>query len=384
MTDINARIDWQTGMELTAQAIKELGLNLDYKQRVANCIANNNRIGILPNSEFHCQGAFVKNVLEINNLKCRALLPSGKIVDADEDVTINIPVLYGDKYYLTVSFGDKEIQFDKEEVPFVRPQYIYELHSIEEIEQGDYMPIMKFDVADGMFTISQSFIAPCLLIKSNDSFESYTETYIEGIEQLADHSNLEEGEGKRCLLRYLFLLKSYDKNESTHNYMQFVQEIAQAVDYYIMTPNMETAPDIPDYSMFDAEEWLSWFEEYLDDAKGVLDDVVLEDHGIDIEKLKAEIKMEIHDQMYTELLDQIKKEIEEQYAPEIQEQAKEKLTQYIDDVLRKQLDADLKDELPPMIYDKLYQALYDALHDALSIREEKVEEVVEDEFVPKI
>ncbi len=384
MTDINARIDWQPGMELSAQTLRELNANLDFRQRVTSCIANNNRIGLLPESEFDCHGAFVKNVLEINHLKCRALLPSGKIVDADEDITVKIPLLYGEKYYLTVSFGEGEILFDKEEVTLARPQYLYEIHTMEEMESADCLPIMKFNVKEGMFTISQDFIVPCLLVKSNEHFATFTQGFIEKIEQLTSHSNLEEGEGKRCLLRYLFKLKSYDKQESTHSYMQFVQEIAQAVDYYIMSPNTETAPEIPAYSRFDVEEWLRWFDGYLVGAKSILDKVVLEDHSIDLEKLKVEIKTELHEQLYPELYEQLKKDIEEKFAPEIEERIKEALTTFINDVLRKELSEKLQEELPPLLYDKLYQALYDALKDNLTITVEKAEEVVADDFVPKI
>ncbi len=384
MTDINARIDWQAGMELSAQTLRELTANLDFKQRVTGCIANNNRIGLLPDAVFDCQGAFVKNVLEIDHFKCRALLPSGRIVDADEDVAVEIPLLYGDKYYLTVGFGDGEVQFDKEEVTFVRPQYVYEIHTAEEVEAGDYLPLMKFDVEDGMFTIVHSFIVPCLLVKSDDRFASFTQTFIEKIEQLAEHSHMEEGEGKRCLLKYLFMLKSYDRHESVHGYMQFVHEIAHAVDYYIMRPNKEDAPEIPVWSRFDVEEWLSWFGGYLDEASSVLDAVVLEDHSIDLEKLKAEIKAELYDQLYAELYNQLKKDIEEKFAPEMEDRLKEALTTYINDVLRKELSDALQEELPPLLYDKLYQALYDALLKALSIPVEKKEEVVVDEFVPKI
>ena len=384
MTDINARIDWQAGMELSAQTLRELSANLDFKQRVTSCIANNNRIGLLPEEEFDCQGAFVKNILEINHLKCRALLPSGRIVDADEDVTVEIPLLYGDKYYLTVGFGEDDIRFDKEEVTFVRPQYVYEIHTAEEVEVGDFLPLMKFDVEDGMFTIVHKFIVPCLLVKSDERFASFIQTFIEKIEQLAEHSNLEEGEGKRCLLKYLFTLKSYDRQESVHSYMQFVHEIAHAVDYYIMRPNKEEAPEIPVWSRFDVEEWLSWFSDYLDEARSVLDEVVLEDHSIDLEKLKAEIKAELYDQLYAELYEQLKKDIEEKIAPELESRLKEALTDYINDVLRKELSDAIQEELSPLLYDKLYKALYDALINALSIPMVKTEEVVVDEFVPKI
>lgn len=69
-------------------------------------------------------------------------------------------MLYGDKYYLTVSFGKENVQFDKEEVTFVRPQYLYELHTMEDMENLDCLPVMKFDVTEGMFSISTTFITP--------------------------------------------------------------------------------------------------------------------------------------------------------------------------------------------------------------------------------
>ena len=381
MTDINARIDWRPGMEISAQTFKELTANLDFKQRVTSCIANNNRIGILPNSEFKCHGAFVKNVLEIDQFKCMALLPSGKIIDADENVSIKIPILYGDKYYLTVSFGHDEIQFDKEEVTFIRPQYLYEIHTMEEIEGGDYLPIIKFNVSDGMFSIATTFIPPYLLINADNRFNTYIESYVAKISQLTEHPNLEDGEGKRCLLRYMFMLKSYDKQESTHDFMQFVQEIANAIDYYVMRPHTESVPDIPAYSKYDVEEWLSWFEGYLTGAKSVLDGVVLEDHSIDYEKMKQEIKADIYDRVYPELYEQLKKDILEKFNPDMEQQIKDALTTYVNDVLRNELNTSLQTELSTTLYDKLYHILYDALYNALFV---PVEEEEQEEYVPQI
>ena len=383
MTDINAKIDWQPGMEISAQTFRELTDNLDFKQRVMSMIANNNRSGLLPDTDFDCQGTFVKNVLEINHFRCRAILPSGRILDADENVAIKIPYLYGDKYYLSVSFGNEEVQFDKEEVTFVRPQYVYELHTMDEMENLDCIPVMKFDVKDGMFAISGSFIPPTLLLKTAPRFENYIESIAEKMGLLTDHANLEEGEGKRSLLRYLFMLKSYDRQASTHDFMQFVQEMANAVDYHIMRPNTENAPEVPQCSRFDVEEWLSWFEDYLNGAKTVLDGVVLEDHSIDYEKLKEEIKAEVYARVYPELLEQLRKAIMEEIIPDVQEQLKEFLTNYINGVLRQELKDDLLEELNPLLYDKLYKALYDALFNALyvPVEEEKEEEK---DFVPQI
>lgn len=382
MTDINAKIDWQPGMQITAQTMREMAESLDLKQRMMNLIANNNRIGILPHTDFNCHGAFVKNILEINHFKCRAILPSGRITDADEDVSIKIPILYGDKYYLTISFGEGMVSYDKEEVAFVRPQYLYGIHTMKEIEDGDYLPLLKFHVDDGMFSISPNYIAPTLLISDNDGYKHFLDIFIEKLDLLVSHANLEEGEGKRCLLKYLFTLKSYAPQESTQNYMQLMQETAQAIDYYVVKPNTNHATEIPQVNKYDVEEWLTWFVTYLDGAKSCLDKVVLEDHSIDYELLKQEITADVYERAYQQVYERLRKEILEKFNPDMEEQIKQALTQYLNDVMRQEISGQLKEELSTALYDKLYQILYDALYSALYVEEEEQEE--EEEYIPQI
>ena len=399
MTDINARIDWQPGMQITAQTMREMAESLDYKQRLMNLIANDNRIGLLPGTDFSCHGVFVRNVLEISPLKCRAILPSGRIVDADEDVKIKIPILYGDKYYLTISFGEGEVGYDKEEVAFVRPQYLYEIHTMEEIQKGDYLPLVKFNVSEGMFSINAQYIPPTLLISGNPRFAEFITSFVEKLSQLANHDNMEEGEGKRCLLSYLFRLKSYDPKESTHNFLQLMQEIAQAVDYYVMAPNtgnrnneydniskndngQKNTSKIEKPNPSDVEEWLSWMLGYLDGTKSILDGVVLEDNSIDYEKLKQEITADVYERAYQQVYEQLRKEILERFNPDMEQQIREALTSYLNDVMRQEISDALRDELSSSLYDKLYQILYDALYNALHVEEEKVEEV--EEYIPQI
>lgn len=390
MTDINARIDWQPGMQITAQTMREMAESLDFKQRMMNLIANNNRIGILPGTEFSCHGVFVRNVLEISPLRCRAILPSGRIVDADEDVRIKIPILYGDKYYLTISFGDGEVGYDKEEVAFVRPQYLYEIHTMEEIEKGDYMPLAKFNVSDGMFSINAHYMPPTLLISSNGLFAEYIASFAEKLSLLANHANMEEGEGKRCLLSYLFRLKSYDPKESTHNFLQLMEEIAQAVDFYVMGHNTTNnngnipanAHEIAVATPYDVEEWLTWMQGYLDGAKSILDGVVLEDHSIDYEKLKQEITTDVYERAYQQIYEQLRKEILERFNPDMEQQIREALTSYLNDVMRQEITDSVREDLSSSLYDKLYQILYDALYNALHVEEEEAEE--EEEYIPQI
>ena len=72
--NINAKIGWHAGMELTAQTFIELDKNLDRQQQITRRIANGGDFGIIPAAPFHCQGAFVKKTLEITPLTFMALL----------------------------------------------------------------------------------------------------------------------------------------------------------------------------------------------------------------------------------------------------------------------------------------------------------------------
>lgn len=381
MTDINARINWQPGMQITAQTMKEMAESLDFKQRMMNLIANNNRIGILPQTEFCCHGSFYKNILEINNFKCRAILPSGRITDADENISIKIPILYGETYYLTISFGEGQVSYEKEEVAFVRPQYLYEIHTLEEIEKGDYLPLLKFRVSEGMFNITPNYIAPTLLISSNEKYKQFLDIFIEKLQLIATHANLKEGEGKQCLQKYLFTLKSCNPQESTHHFMQLLQEIAHAIDYHVVSTCAQHTTEIPTVCLYDVEEWLTWFGDYLDSSKNLLDGFVLKEDHIDYEKLKQEITADVYERTYQQVYERLKKEILEKFNPDMEEQIKATLTQYLNEVMRQEISNQLKDELSTALYDKLYQILYDALYAALYVEEEEEEE---EQYIPQI
>ena len=97
--NINARIDWRPGMELSAQTFLDMDANLDFRQQMAIRAALGEQcIGLLPGMDFNCSGSFYTNKFEIEHLQCTALLPSGKIAQADEAVSVIIPMLYGDTY----------------------------------------------------------------------------------------------------------------------------------------------------------------------------------------------------------------------------------------------------------------------------------------------
>lgn len=388
-------------MELTAETFTGLTEQWDLRQRLAlQAALGNNRMGLLPGSEFSCNGIFANSRLEVSRLQCMALLASGRIVSADEDIQVPIPMLFGEKYYLTVGIGPEETAFDKKGVPFVRPRYVYGIHTIDEVEAEDLFPLMRFQASEGVFTIDPSFIPPCLLLTEHPRFKEYIDKYIFLLNILGTHANLADGDGKRLMLRYVFVLKSFHLRHSMHEFVQLTQEIAQAIDYYIVTPNRELPVKVPEAHQADIQSWLGWLEDYMNGAATILDGVVLEDNTIDYETLLAQAKKELYEKLHPELIEKLIADMKEQLREEIHQQT-EQLTTYINGTLKpailEQLTTEMDErttkltnelterfdtlgkQLNESLYEKLYFELFDNLFKALYVPEPE-----EEKFIPLI
>lgn len=381
MMNVNAKIDWHAGMELTAQTFIELDKSLARSQQITHRISNGNHFGVIPAVPFHCQGAFVKKTLEITPLTFMALMPSGKILHIDENVVVDIPILYGKEYYLGCKQGDKMRTFDKERVPFVAPEPVCAIYTLEELEKDDIMPVMKFQVHEGTFSIDMDYLPPCLVVESDSRFQKYIQSFVEKVTVLAEHPNLESGEGKRGMMRYAFLLKNYGLQNRVHHLVQMLEELAQAVDYYIVSPNTENKVELKSCSPYDVGAWLNWLEGYLHGAATILESVVLEDHSIDFEALKAEVKEELYQKLYPELKVALYKDLHDDLKKEIWDELYLSLSDYINGNFKKEIYDLLEGKLSEELYEKLYSTLYEGLYKALYV--EPVEEE-EEEFVPLI
>ncbi|MEG1659116.1 MAG: hypothetical protein RR304_00875 [Bacteroides sp.] len=378
--DINSRIDWQAGMEITAQTFKELDDTIVCREQATACITHLGIPGILPATTFCCKGQFVKNKLEIERLACMALLPSGRILHIDEAVELPIPMLYGDEYYFTAGFSDTRTEFDKNGIPYSRPNYSFAIHSQVELQDSDLLPLLRLKVNEGIFSIDDKYIPVYLLFESDIRLSDYRDQFAEKLLTLAEHPNLELGEGKRSLQHYRNLLKQYDYKNSVQAFAQLTREIAQAVDYYIIRPNTEKPIELATYSVYDIQAWLTWLNEYMSAANSILNTVVLEDHSINFEALKADIKAELYAQIRPELQEALYNSIKEELKEELNESLRKNLFEYIDSQLRVELYDKLHGELSEKLYDKLYNTLYLALYNALYVPTEEEKE----EFIPII
>ena len=398
--DINARINWMPGMELTADTFNEVFEKWDFRQRLAiRAALGCNHMGLVPGAPFSCNGTFVKNRYEVTNMQCMALLPSGRIVNAEEDVQVPIPMLFGDKYYLTIGFANEQTEFEKKGIPFVRPRYAYAIHTIEEVESADVFPLSRFSVNDGVFSIDTDYIPPCLLLEDEPRFKTYIDQYTELMNALAIHANMADGEGKRALLRYVFQLKSFSLQSTMQDFILLTQEMAQAIDYYIMTPNNQSK-EIPAPHHADIQAWLGWVVSYMQGAAVILDGVVLDNTVIDYEALLAQAKAELYEKLHPELIEKLLADLKAELQAEMRQQT-EQLTTYINENLKNAILEELKNEMDDrtgkmsqmltekfeefrkdtydQLYDKLYFALFDSLFNALYVPEPE-----ELKFVPQI
>ena len=380
MVNINARINWKPGMELTAQTFLDLDANLDVRQQVAIRAALGDRcMGVLPETPFHCSGSFYTNKFEIERFQCTALLPSGKMIQVDEPVSVTVPILYGNEYYLTVGLGTGQTTFEKEGVSYIRPQYTYTIIAKEDLILNDVLPIIRFVVNNGVFVVDNDFIPPCLMLPSHSVFATLRQHYVEQLTTLAEHANLKEGDGKRAMQRYLFMMKAFNMEGRVADFVNLTQEIAHAVDYFIMKPNTEQQVEIPQPMQGDVMKWLRWVEEFLAGAATMLDGLVLEDDTIDYEALLAQAKKELYDQLNPELYEKLLADIKEELREELTSKLTHEFTTYMEETLKPDLGRILSNELHEKLYEKLYTELFEHLFNALYVPEPK-----EKEYIPLI
>jgi len=186
---------------------------------------------------------------------------------------------------------------------------------------------------------------------------------------------LQEGDGKRLFMRYFFLLKSYNLNNSLSDFILFTQEVAQAVDYFVVMPHSEHL-DIPQPSFYDIQLWLEWLETYMEGALSILDKIVLEDNSIDFEALKAQIKAEIYERLNPELYERLITDLKKTLQKELSLHLTSTLKSFLDNEMKPQLYSKLSKELQKNLFESLYQPLYDALYKVLYIPEEEKREYI--------
>jgi len=232
---------------------------------------------------------------------------------------------------------------------------------------------------------------------SDPHFAAYLDMFTDLMAVISEHENLEEGDGKRAMMRYLFVLKGFSRKNSVHDFVMQLQEIAHAIDYFIFKPHSDQAYEVIEPSQVDIRYWLEWFYNYMQGAVTVLDKVVLVDNTIDYDALLRQAKEELYAQLHEELIVKLLSETKEELMRLVREELTNSLdaqtrtlTDYIDNTmkpqLREQIQSEMKaeiermrDDLTDSLYDHLYTILFEHLFNALYVPEPE-----DEKFVPLI
>ena len=357
--DLNAKIKWANGMPLSPEALSSIEDGLNQRRTALIRSSFVGAWGVIPGCQARCSAMFVDGKIEVKVEDCIALLPSGRIMDMNEEASFPVSRLEEGFWYLCAGFGEGDVEFEKEGVPYVRPTYELGISRIEDL--GDRLPLLRLKVGGGNVGIDKEFIIPALSLLSDKRYCEWMQKIADVIAKIADHPNLEPGDKKRTMLQYRFLSGSYTIENSINKYILFLREVCQAVQYYVM--GEKAAPD--NYYVMDPQLFMASCLDYLNQAVVVLDGTVLVDNSIDYEALKEELRKEIYGKVSEEMQQDLQARIEE-LSTTLGTKLEETLRDYIEHNFKEALETALREELTEKLrtelYDKLYQALYQALY----------------------
>lgn len=364
-------------MELDAETLAGFDENINRHNLIAIRTANGNRIGLIPNTQFKADGFFVDGKFEIPHLICTALLPSGRIVSADESVQIPIPTLKSGEYYCCIGFGIDYTPFEYKNTTYERPQYIFSIKTIQELNNCDLFPIAKLRVEDGSCIIDKDYLPPCLLMSSDQRFSDHLTNIATLVKTIAYHDKLQEGDPRQSILKYHFRLKRFTLQNTVESFIALTEEISNAIDYFIFRNEEDLFPPT---SPYDVNHWISYLTGHLTQAIQLLDASEINNKGIDFDELKSQIKSELYDQVIPELEEKISNQLREKINSDLETKLSETLKDYLDGTFQSQMHDTLQGELSSELQDKLYNTLYETLYQALYVP--PTEE--ENSFIPLI
>lgn len=366
-------------MQLTAETLNTLFASFYERQLVAVRSVNIGRIGVMPGYANRVRGVFVRDTIEVEIHDLMAVLPSGIIANIDETAVVKVPLLYGDTYYFTVGVSDALVSFESNGVPFVRNEYSFAISSFDEMVAASAFPLIRFSVKDGVFSIDDQYIMPCLATDGDSRIAGCVGEMADRLRTLAGHPNIADEALRTSLLGFAFRLDGFCTGaRRVADLVLTTREVASAIDYFIVRPNNQDAEAPMEPSFFDIDRWFVWLKDYIDSATAILDGVVVEKEKIDLEAIKQELRAEIYDhiqpdleRMVNERVDNLSDALQSRIEDVLKDYVNGKVLVELRDSLRLQLDADLRSSL----YADLYQALYAVLF---------VPKEDEDAFVPLI
>ena len=377
--DINSHISWKPGMPLKTSTFKGLNSRMEaHEQLLGRLFSNGTIIGVIPNTPLNIEGVFVRNNYELEPLRITALMPDGSLIDINETVQVNIPILYGNVYYLAVAKSDELVEFESDDVPYMRPAYKYSIVPLEELKEGKMMPLTRFSVVNGTFSIDKDYELPHIFLGSSATLLERRDKIAEQLLEISRHPKLVVPDAVRLFAQLAFELKTLNGDSKTDRFVRLLKKVVLALEYFVMPQGDDKIPTV-EPEILDLTPFFEWLNQYLSKSTEVLDNVVIEDNSIDYEKLKEEIKAEIYERVNPELYERLINDLKVNLYDRLKQALTIDLTEYIDNIVAPRLKETVTEEVRQALKQPLYDELYEALYNALYVPEEE-----EELFIPKI
>lgn len=391
--DFDARIEWKPGMALTAKVLKRRDDNIEERRRAfIRTLMGSGQVGLLPGYEYHGWGAFSGKVYELTGLKVTAILPSGRVINIDEDLKIEVPSLTDGEYFLCLCITDRIHEFERDDIPYSRPEYELSILKQEKIDGNDILPLKRFFVEDGILQVDEKYIPPVIIIRQNEQIPAFMSSFADILSQICSHPNMQEGDCKHSLLRYFFRLKSFNTERPLALLLDVLNELAEAIDYFVVDGLGKSLDELPrEVSDLKTDVrrtphlsnilvYLSWLESYLKAQILLMDRIVITDDNVDYEQLKKEISEDLFARLSEELSVKLYEDLRPSLTSEITESVCDTVRKFMDE----NLTPELKEYLGTSLHDSLYPELYDSLYAELSKLQYRPMDVEEDSFIPII
>lgn len=162
---INNKIDWKRGMEVTPATFIEADNHHDSIRRLYRQLIAPMAYGLIPQSDFELKYAFKDSHLILEKVSCTILDTEGHLLQLTKGTAVPLPKTAQGVCYLAVSF-DGENHIEENGVPYVEDSCKYQIINLLNPDSLSPFPILKLYAGPESWEVLD-FIPPCYTLSAH-------------------------------------------------------------------------------------------------------------------------------------------------------------------------------------------------------------------------
>lgn len=265
-TDI--RIDWHAGMEIRPQTFIDMENDLAEHRMILRKMLATQVFGVVPQSKFVLNYDLSNTDIQIREIECTLMLPSGQVVIAqsEESLSVHMPDRKDDPLYLTVSIGDKTRSYDRGGIPHLAYEYVFDIRSLDEIH--DAVPLLKLKNANAR-AVDEDFILPVVSARSSIVLMEKVDQIKQQVQKILEHESFQKLEDRLLVRLIAGQLLDFRAEDSPRTLAALCRNLATALSY----PVFERSANLPECNLFDIEPYLRRFLDFIGETLTAMDDL---------------------------------------------------------------------------------------------------------------